>query len=149
MIRGNAKNATREQNKGCPEDVAMQADLRNYPTIDPYQLHAEPWLNGALQLLSLLAPAVAATAASTQEAIPNCRTITDGALKIIPALAEAVLEAHQIAQQQQIAELLNYCGSRCIENDCGSTGMFYRIKDRILFTTPLDCTDGILERGLG
>jgi hypothetical protein len=50
------------------------------------------------------------------ETIPNRDAIVDGAIELIPPLAEAVLQLQDITQQRLIEGLLKYCGYRDYAN---------------------------------
>jgi hypothetical protein len=80
---------------------------RSYPEIDPFKDDDPPWINGALRLIPLLAGAIPLT-----ETVPNRDAIVDGAIELIPPLAEAVLQLQDIAKQSLIEGLLKYCGYR-------------------------------------
>ena len=90
---------------GLEETARSQGGSRqgNDPRVDPFRDEIPRWINGALQLISLLIKAI------PLETVPNRDAIIRGALQLIPPLVEAVLELRDIQDQPEITGLLKYC----------------------------------------
>jgi hypothetical protein len=63
-----------------------------------------PWINGALQLITLLAQKI------PLQQVRDRAPIVRGSLELIPALVEAALALEEIPERPAVAGLLKYCG---------------------------------------